>query len=409
MTDVNNNETVLLTARNINGYYAFHLFGNMAFWLPIYTMFFLARGLDFSTILLLYAVDTVVQTLLELPSGMLADRWGRRPTLMLGALAQTAGYLFIAFGNGIPWYLAGMALHGTALAFVSGADSAFLYDTLAAAGREDEFKRIEGRAYMYNLFGWGTAGLLGGWVAAEGMQVPFVLSGVSSFLALLVMLTCVEPPRRTIRSSIRQVGREVISGIRRSHRVRAIIIFSSVIFGLLLVGHKLSQPYLEMVGIDIKYFGIVYFVWLMFAAAASNLSDRIERWLGHTVYFLLLPLLAGIPFLYWGWRQSIFGVALALTHQVVWGSLRPQTAGLINAESTASIRATVLSVVGLGSSLVYVIAAPIIGGLADRQGLTVSLLYLGAAIIVLGLAAVLPVIRSDHAAVDQKGRLIPPL
>ena len=70
--------------RNINGYYAFHLFGNMAFWLPMYAVFFLARHLDFSIILYLYAVNTIFQTVLELPSGLLADRWGRRPLLMLG-------------------------------------------------------------------------------------------------------------------------------------------------------------------------------------------------------------------------------------------------------------------------------------------------------------------------------------
>ncbi|NMC44829.1 MAG: MFS transporter [candidate division Zixibacteria bacterium] len=400
---------ILLTTRNINAYYFFHLFGNMAFWLPIYALFFLARRLDFETILLLYAVDTIFQTVLEVPSGVLADRIGRRPILMLGALAQAAGYLLIAFGNGIPLYIVGMALHGTALAFVSGADSAFIYDTLASAGRENEFKKIEGRAYMYNLLGWGAAGLLGGFIAEQSMAAPFILSAITSLLALFVIATGIEPPRQTARTSMRRLAAEALGVLRGNGRVRAIIVFSSILFGLLLVGHKFSQPYLQMAGIDLKLFGVIYFIWLMFAAVSSNHSDRIEQGLGRTLYFFLLPILAGLPFLYWGWRQTVFGAALAVMHQIVWGTLRPQMAGLINTEVAASVRATVLSVAGLGSSLVYVLAAALIGGMADRQGLPTAVLYLGAAMIVIGLVAAVPLIRRNHRPTVNKARLHHPL
>jgi MFS family permease len=403
------NDHILLTTRNINGYYFFHLFGNMAFWLPIYALFFLAHKLDFSTILFLYAVDTVFQTLLEIPSGVLADRIGRRPILMLGSLAQAAGFAIIAVGGSIPLYVIGMAFHGTALAFVSGADSAFIYDTLAAAGREDEFKQVEGRAYMYNLLGWGGAGLLGGFVAEKSMAAPFVLSAITSLMAFFVIATCIEPPRRMIRSSMRQLTTEALAVVRRNPRVRAMIIFSSILFGLLLVGHKFSQPYLQMAGIDLKMFGVIYFVWLMFAAAASNYSDRIEKRMGPVLYFLILPVLAGLPFLYWGWRQSLLGAVLAVTHQVVWGSLRPQMAGLINSEVGASVRATVLSMAGLGSSLVYVLAALLIGSVADRQGLPAGLLYLGAAMIAAGIIAAIPLMRRGHVPVAEKTRLHLPL
>ncbi len=403
------NDRILLTTRNINGYYAFHLFNNMAFWLPIYALFFLARKLDFSTILFLYAVDTIFQTILEIPSGVIADRIGRRPVLMLGALAQAAGFLMIAFGGGIPVYVVGMALHGTALAFVSGADCAFIYDTLAAAGREDEFKQIEGRAYMYNLFGWGAAGLLGGFVAEKNMAAPFILSAITSFMAFFIIATCIEPPRRTIRTSMRQLTSEALVILCRNPRVRAIIIFSSILFGLLLVGHKFSQPYMQMAGIDLKLFGVIYFVWLMVAAVSSNYSDRLEKRLGRMVYFFMLPVLAGLPFLYWGWRQSLFGAAVALTHQFVWGSLRPQMMGLINVEVAASVRATVLSMAGLGSSLVYILAASLLGGVADHQGLPVAMLYLGGALIAAGVVAAIPLIRRDHYVAAEKTRLNLPL
>lgn len=409
MSPLDDNERILLTTRNINAYYFFHLFGNMAFWLPIYALFFLARELNFETILYLYAVDTLSQTLLEVPSGVLADRLGRRPILMLGCLAQAAGYLLIAFGGGIPLYVVGMVLHGAALAFVSGADSAFIYDTLASADRAGEFKQVEGRAYMYNLLGWGGAGLLGGFVAERSMAAPFVLSAVTSFLAFFVIATGIEPPRQMTRTTMRRLTSEAVTVLRRNGRVRAVIAFSSILFGLLLVGHKFSQPYLQMAGIDLKLFGVVYFVWLICAAVSANYSEWVEKKLGRTAYLFLLPVLAGLPFLYWGWRQTVFGAVIAVTHQFVWGTLRPQMAGMINAEVSASVRATVLSMAGLGSSLVYVLAAAMVGGVADHRGLPTAVLYLGAALIVVGLITAVPLTRRDRRPSAEKARLPHPL
>jgi MFS family permease len=381
-----------LAGRNINGYYTFHLFINFAFWLPIYAVFFLTRGLDYSAILLLYAVDNGVQTTLEIPSGMLADRWGRRPVLMLGALIQVAGYLMIAFGDGMAWYLFAMALHGAALAFLSGSDAAFIYDSLAAAGREKEFKKIEGRAYMFNLVGWGVGGLLGGWLAVKNLSLPYIMSAITSVLALFVIAICIEPPRRQKYPTPKKLAADVWGVVRNNKSVRAIIVFASLIFGFLLVSHKFSQPYLQEAGLNLELFGIVYFVWLMGAAMSSYYSERLEKALGSRVYFLSLPLVVGGVLIYFGFFQNILGVTLALLYQFVWGSLRPQMNHIINREVGSSMRATVLSTVGFGSAIIYIIAAPLIGWIADRYYFPQALFWLGIIALVFCLWAAIPLL-----------------
>ncbi len=387
-----------MAGRNISGYYTFHLFINFAFWLPIYAVFFLTRGLDYTAILLLYAVDNVFQTALEIPSGMLADRWGRKPVLMLGAIIQMIGFLMIAFGDGMPWYLAAMALHGVALACLSGSDAAFIYDSLVAAGREDEFKKIEGRAYMYNLIGWGVGGLLGGWLAVKNLSLPYVLSGLTSFLAFMVLATCVEPPRAKKQPTPARFLKDAWKAIHNNGSVKAIIIFASLIFGFLLVSHKFSQPYLQSTGLDLQFFGIVYFVWLMAAAAASNYSERIEKVIGRRAYFMSLPILVGGVLIYFGFYQNMLGVALAVLYQFVWGSLRPQMNQVINQDVASTMRATVLSTVGLGSALIYIVTAPVIGWIADKYDFPLALLTLGLIAMILGLVAVIPLAKRKPVA-----------
>lgn len=370
--------------RNINGYYAFHIFSNLNFWLPIYAVFFLARSLDYTAILILFAISNGVQTILEIPSGIMADRWGRRPVLMLGAFIHSLGYLCLAFGGELHWYLLGMVMHGAGYAFVSGSDSALIYDSLVAAGREDEFKRIEGRAYMFNLIGWGAGGLIGGFLATWDLALPYIVSAISSFLACLVMATCVEPPRRRRNISISRFASDAARVIKGNRVVRAAILYSSIMFGLLYVTHKFSQPYLQRAEIDLELFGVIYFVWLMFAALSSNFSEAVEKWMGYKLYYILLPILTGGVVVYLGLYQNWGGAAIVLLYQFTWGSLRPQINQLINREVGSSMRATILSVAGFGSSIVYIIFGPVFGFWADEHGFPAALLYLGVVIMVLG-------------------------
>ncbi|MCP4567277.1 MAG: MFS transporter [FCB group bacterium] len=379
--------------RNINGYYAFHFFFNLIFWLPIYAIFFLTKNLDFASILILFALSKTSQTLLEIPSGVLADRWGRRPVLMLGSFLHSAGYLCIAFGADMYWYLGGMILHGAGYAFVSGTDSALLYDSLAAAGREEEFKQIEGRAYMYNLSAAGAGGLVGGILATQDLILPYIASAISAFLACLVIATCLEPPRHKRGVTFSRFLGSAAEVIKGNRSIRAAILFSALTFGLLLVCHKFSQPYLQRAEIDIEYFGVIYFVWLIFAALSSNFSNAIEQRIGYRFYFLSLPILTGAVVVYLGLYQNWGGAALVLLYQFVWGSLRPQINHIINRETASSMRATILSTAGFGSSIVYIIFGPLFGLAADQFDFTVALLYLGIAILVLGLGAAVYIIR----------------
>lgn len=394
---MSDNDRPFLAGRNINGYFTYHLFINFSFWLPIYAVFFLEHDLGYGAILVLYAILNVSQTILELPSGVLADRWGRRPVLMIGALLQAAGYSLIAFGDTLAFFIPGMICLGIAFAFTSGSDAAFIYDSLAAAGRRDEFKRIEGRAYMYNLIGWAAGGLLGGFIAEQSLSMPFILSGLTSLLAMFVIGLCEEPPRVKEQTTHRILFTSALKLIKANRRVQSIIIFASIIYGLLLVCHKFSQPYLLAADIPLASFGVIYFIWLIGAAISSNASGRVESLIGRRVFFICLPLLAGGAIIYLGWRQDIAGAAVALAYQFVWGALRPQMNQVINEEVSSNMRATVLSAAGFGSSILYIVTAPFIGMYADRAGFENALLILGSAIIILGLGAAFRFLSHDKS------------
>ena len=133
-------------------------------------------------------------TVLELPTGWLADRWGHRASLITGSLLQIAGMLFAWLGNGIPGVLTSSLLIAAGDAFRSGADQALLYRSCAAAGDPD-FLRREAQArglQLMALVGFVLAG--GAIVHAWGFATGWFVETLCSVVGLAIACAMVEPP-----------------------------------------------------------------------------------------------------------------------------------------------------------------------------------------------------------------------
>lgn len=132
---------------------------------------------------------------LELPTGWFADRFGHRPSLMLGSLVQVLGMLWCWLGEGVPGLVTASVLVATGDAFRSGADKALLYRTCAALDREADFQAIEAKSEAAALGALMVMVLLGGAIVhtggfALGWLAETILCGVGFAIACAM----VEPP-----------------------------------------------------------------------------------------------------------------------------------------------------------------------------------------------------------------------
>ena len=96
-----------------------------------------------ANVLRLEAVYYAAVVLLEVPSGYFSDRIGRRPTLMISALVFIAAYILFMLNGGFAVFAIAQILLAAGIAFNSGTDTSFLYDSLTAAERTDEYAGIE--------------------------------------------------------------------------------------------------------------------------------------------------------------------------------------------------------------------------------------------------------------------------
>jgi hypothetical protein len=142
------------------------------------------------------AAGDLFVTVLELPTGWLADRCGHRSSLIIGSLLQIAGMLFAWLGDGVSGVLASSLVIAAGDAFRSGADQALLYRSCAAVG-DAGFQRREAQArslQLVALVGFVLAG--GAIVTAWGFATGWFIETAISVIGLAIACAMADPPAR---------------------------------------------------------------------------------------------------------------------------------------------------------------------------------------------------------------------
>jgi len=341
-------------------------------WVPIWVVFLQRKGLSLTQVGLLEGVAWTITAFLEVPTGAIADRWGRKASIAVGAsLYGLAMFLILAEALS-PAFLLGYALWNSSTAFVSGADSALLYDSLKADGRAAEAAKQSGRYAAINQASQGIASLVGAAIATIDINLCFAICGFLGLAAAGLVLTIHEPPRSTEDGEYLGYWRNLKTAVRIAARrpvVRALVLLNATILTVpLVVYYVLLQPYSIGVGLPLAALGIV--------VIAVQLSSVVASWLAHrtagrfeltsvvavalAVLIAATAILAALP--------SIPSLAFMLAVALVPALLTPLLSARLNDLIPSGQRATILSLGALLFELGLAIAMPLLLAFADRFG-----------------------------------------
>ena len=173
-------------ARKLRLFYVFRLLATSYLYVPIFMLFQVSRGLTFFESLVLGGIFSAVVIAVEVPTGVFADRIGRRRSMLLGALAMVASCLIAAAAHSFAAFAVAEALGALSIALCSGADSAYLFDFLSEHDRVHEYGRRESTASAWHLMGSAVAFAGGGLLAQIDLALPYlVTAGVASIAAVV--------------------------------------------------------------------------------------------------------------------------------------------------------------------------------------------------------------------------------
>lgn len=174
-------------ARNVaRPFYVYAVLANSLFQRGVFVLFLLQRGFSAGQVAILQTLIYLVSGLAELPTGIIADRIGRRASIVIGQVL-IAGCLLGQVTSSNYWVFLTLFMgQGVGMACVSGSDTALLYDLLVRRGATASYVKIKSRFTMLGTVTSGVAIVLGGQL--QQFSWGLVYGGSAACLALAVVV-----------------------------------------------------------------------------------------------------------------------------------------------------------------------------------------------------------------------------
>lgn len=366
--------------------------------MPIIVIFFQDQGLSLFEIMILQSTYSIIVACMEIPSGFFADALGRKKSLIIGSFLSFFGFLIISLSFSFWQFILAQILLGIGQSFISGSDSALLYDTLISSKKTDNYDKIEGRSYGIGNFSESIAGILGGLLAVYSLRYPWYVQTGVAFLVIPFAFSLVEPDlglKNKLERNLNSILKVVRFSLVENKQLRKLILLSSSIGMATLSAAWFAQPYFTSIDLPLKYFGFVWAMLNLTAGFSSVNSYKLNPLINQKTKLLIIASIIGICFIGLSSINNYYGLIFLIVIYVMRGFATPTLYNLINKETSSEIRATVLSVRSFCIRLSFAITAPVIGWVSDNGSLGIGLFILGITTTVLSLISLWKLDLSD--------------
>ncbi len=336
---------------NIPKYFIYQALYQFMLFLPVWVIFLQQeRGLTLTQVTFVDVAFWLTTALAELPTGMVADTFGRKASVTISVLMNTGAVLLFGLAQNFGLLLVANSLWAIAITFESGAGLALVYDSLKQVGREEEYTKVRARLSVTALISTAVSTILGGVVGDWNMEATFVITAILMVVSLFFVLTLKEPPYEPDPDTgerikyARAVGL-TFEALKQSPNLRMVMLYRNLLpVGGALVAVTFFQPHAVNIGISVKWIGVFLFSFRMFRLAGAAAVGKIEERMGTWRWLWMAPAIVLAGFVALGLVETWVGLlvfGLVGFSSAVTG---PITETIVMKATPGAVRATVLSV-----------------------------------------------------------------
>ncbi len=376
--------------------FRFCLYGflkNQQYYEPFLILAFREKGLSFFLIGILIGFREICINIMEIPTGAIADLYGRRRSMIFSFAGYILSFLIFALSSTFVLLLAAMLLFAVGEAFRTGTHKAMIFDWLASQGKAKEKTKNYGYTLTWSKRGSSLSVLIAAAIVILSRNysmifwysiVPYVI-GIINFLGYPAFLDGEVKSRVSLKDVYEHLAQALSSCLKR-RPLRRLLVESMTHEGVFSTSKGYLQPVLKQAALALPFLvmweesrraavlvGIVYFFLHMLSSWGSQLSHRFSSLMGsegraaRTIWTLELCLyLTLIVSLATSTTSvSIVMFVLMAVLQDMW---KPIYLSRIDSVSDARMGATVLSVDSQAKSMLAFFLAPALGFAVDRLG-----------------------------------------
>lgn len=383
--------------RNISIGYVYNFFLQLNMTSAIWVLYLAFRGMSLIEIGILESIYHITGLILEIPSGAIADLYGRKFSVVAGRVVNLISCILMITANSFLEFAISFILSSAAMNLNSGAAEALIYDSLKESGEEGKYKKIWGQTAFIMSISQGIAILLGGILADVKFLYAYVFGAIVQIIALMVSLNFTEPTvnrKHNIGNLKKQKENIFINQLKISidilkcrKIVLYIIMFSALLGSLQTTVFFYSQKFFSDMGYTKTIIAVICFIGSIVEAYSSKYAYKIEKRLNIREILISLSALNVI---------ALVGLAFVAEFSIGFYLLTNLTGGLaftilsdyINGRIPSESRATILSFESLWFSIFMIGVFPLFGFIAEKIGLTltfgiIALVYIPAIIFLM--------------------------
>jgi len=398
------------------------LFKNLKFFEPFLLIFFLQSGLNLFHIGLLYSIREGIKYLLEIPSGVIADVYGKKTELLLSFIFYIISFLAFYLGTVFIHFIAAIILFGLGEAFRSGTHKAMI---LLYLEQKDWFKHknfVYSRTRSFSLLGSSLSAFLAIYLVLtnDSLQTLFLICIIPYFIDFFLILSYpgslndATDSRLSIKVMYTETS-ERLKSIGRSRNMLRTMTSSSLFDAVFKSVKDYIQPILQtavlgaatlsIFNLDqdetIKVsLAIIYGVMYLISSFSTRYVYKLNIYRNSAVIMNFMFDLMGIvsimiaAFIYTNWLFAIILMFFLLF--IMQNGRRPLFVDVIAILMNKTERATVLSAESQLKSLFIVILAPLFGLIADTFSIPVLFIVIGIAAIVINRFIRVPTVQKEN-------------
>lgn len=364
---------------NIKNEYLYRFFSSFDITSAIWVLYLGYKGMNLVQIGLLEGIFHVTGLLSEIPTGALADLFGRRRILIIGRMMSLISAIIMLFSNSFLGFAMGFILSAWGYNLNSGSEEALIYDTLKELKKEDEYLKINGKINLIIEISQGLAVFIGGILSQIDFSISYITAIIIGIISLTFSFNFKEVDIRDDfeeRITIINHFKKSMKILKDNKKLLNIIMFFPIVYTFSAIVYFYGQQFLNDLGYSRLNISIIFLLNGILSAIGAILSDKIYKkynassWLSISMIISFLLILMGNI-------SKELAIFTFLAIGFLTAILQPISSKLINSMVESKQRATIISVESMFYSLMMIILFPVCGLIGDLLSLELSFEIIG--------------------------------
>ena len=366
---------------NIINNYIFIFLSNLNLTHGLWMIYLAMKGMSLAQLGLLEGIFHITSFLMEVPTGLVADIYGRKTSRIIGRILAFISIIILLLANNFFMFAFSFVFIALSYNLESGAGEALIYDSLKEINLEKDYMKISGKQEFSYQMAQVFAFIIGGYLATIDYKYVFIITLIFIAITIFQAFSFQEPniEKDDIKN---KKGLEILklqikqsyTAIKDNKKIGFFIIFTQIIltFGTSLFFYM--QNYLKNSNHDEFFIGLIFAISAIFEAIASTQTFRLEKRIKEKGILLIMPIISVICI--WLIALTPYAYVFYILMMIVESFIYVAMSDYINKLIPSKNRATILSLSSMVFSFFMIFIFPLIGKIGDLFSLNVAFIFL---------------------------------